>query len=63
MEINTHVCITYVHQHTTPAGARGIQDGLVYVVYEDKHVRVLPKSIFLRSCWMALVPCLPVLNV
>lgn len=38
MEINTHVCITYVHQQTTPVDARGIQDGLVYVMYDDKHV-------------------------
>lgn len=38
MEINTHVFITYMHQHTTPVGARGIQNGLVYVMYEDKHL-------------------------
>lgn len=38
MEINTRVGIIYVHQHTTIVGTRGIQDALVYVVYEDKHV-------------------------
>lgn len=38
MEIDTCVCIIYVHQHTTRVGAKGVQDALVCAIYADKHV-------------------------